>query len=344
MKARRWVFIAALIVVNVLATVGFIHLRDWRRPSSAAAASVSTPIASPQPDPTPSSQPTATRYVGVAIHHPFTQSLDSFTRALGRPPGIVQYYMGFGTKFPISRVKALSRQHSLSLIQINPRQVSLAGIAAGTWDQYLRSYAVAVRRSGVPVALSFGHEMNGWWYSWGQPRTKADTFVAAWRHIHDVFAAAHASNVIWVWTISRVNHPGWAQARGFWPGASYVDWVGIDGYYRKPGETFDSLFARPLAAIRRFTSKPVLLTETGVSARPGRNVQIRDLFAGIQRDHLLGFVWFDINATQDWNIDQDTAAVAVLRRLTNQFLSAAVSPSAAPAAGGPTPAATGSGR
>jgi hypothetical protein len=30
-----------------------------------------------------------------------------------------------------------------------------------------RAYAAAVRSYQRPVILSFGHEMNGFWYSWG---------------------------------------------------------------------------------------------------------------------------------------------------------------------------------
>jgi hypothetical protein len=41
--------------------------------------------------------------------------------------------------------------------------VTLASIAAGGSDSYLRSYADAVVALGHPVILSFGHEVNGTW-------------------------------------------------------------------------------------------------------------------------------------------------------------------------------------
>jgi nucleotide-binding universal stress UspA family protein len=53
------------------------------------------------------------------------------------------------------------------LVQLEPKGVTLASIAAGGSDAYLRSYADAVVAFGHPVILSFGHEMNGNWYPWG---------------------------------------------------------------------------------------------------------------------------------------------------------------------------------
>jgi hypothetical protein len=71
--------------------------------------------------------------------------------------------------------------------------------APGAADSYLRSYAAAVAAFGFPVILSFGHEMNGNWYSWGDGHTAPATFVAAWRHIVQVFRAEKAANVTWLW-------------------------------------------------------------------------------------------------------------------------------------------------
>ena len=55
------------------------------------------------------------------------------------------------------------------------------------------------------MVLSFGHEMNGNWYSWGNQHTSAKAFVAAWRHIVTVFRAAGAENVIWLWTVNVLD-------------------------------------------------------------------------------------------------------------------------------------------
>ena len=51
----------------------------------------------------------------------------------------------------------------------------------------------------------FGHEMNGTWYSWGYEHVPAAVFVAAWRHIVNVFRAVGATNVTWMWTVNIID-------------------------------------------------------------------------------------------------------------------------------------------
>ena len=80
----------------------------------------------------------------------------------------------------------------------------------------------------------------------------------------------------------------------WWPGSSYVNWVGIDGYYYQPSWKFASLFGPTIKAVRALTLDPILISET---AAPGATqpAKIADLFAGIRAYGLLGFVWFDAN-------------------------------------------------
>ena len=76
--------------------------------------------------------------------------------------------------------------------------------------------------------------------------------------------------------------------------------------------------ATPCRTIRRFTRKPILLSEVGIGPRAGQAAKIPGLFAGIRRDHLLGLVYFDVNQHQglyhqNWRLDDNPAAVAAFR-------------------------------
>ena len=84
-------------------------------------------------------------------------------------------------------LRPLPRHDAVPLVQINPEGVKLKTIASGQYDPYLRSYALAVRAFGHRVIISFGHEMNGSWYSWGYGHTSPAVFVTAWRHIVTIF-------------------------------------------------------------------------------------------------------------------------------------------------------------
>ncbi len=74
--------------------------------------------------------------------------------------------------------------------------------------------------------------MNGWWlYPWAAKlngKSAAD-FVAAWRHVHDVFVQAGATNVTWVWC-PNITTNNTVPFSALYPGDAYVDWTCLDGY------------------------------------------------------------------------------------------------------------------
>jgi mannan endo-1,4-beta-mannosidase len=247
----------------------------------------------------------------------------AFTKSTGADPDIAMYYSGWYQPFEKNFASAAAGHGAVTLVQIEPRKISLAAIAAGKYDGYLTSYAAAVKSFGHPVILSFGHEMNGSWYSWGHTRSSAQSFVAAWRHIVTVFRLLGAKNVTWLWTVNIINLRRGANfipsPAAWWPGKSYVTWVGIDGYYRKPTWSFAPLFGPTIAAVRKFTRDPILIGETGATTLAGKPAKITNLFAGIRAYGLLGFVWYDVIAGSDWRIDGDPAALAAFHRGTKFY-------------------------
>ena len=240
--------------------------------------------------------------------------VSAFTAATGVRPEVVVYYSGWQEPFQVQFATTVVSHHAVPLVQIDPTRISLAAIAAGQYDAYLRSYASAVKTFGDRVILSFGHEVNGSWYSWGYRHTSPSAFVAAWRHIVTLFRQQRADNVTWLWTVN-VMHPrgGIPSPAAWWPGASYVTWVGIDGYYRKPSWTFASTFGPTIKAVRELTLAPILIAETSVAHKAGQPAKIANLFAGIRAYGLLGFVWFDANSSQDWRLSGPEAFAAFQR-------------------------------
>ena len=116
--------------------------------------------------------------------------------------------------------------------------------------------------------------MNGSWYSWGYRHTSPAAFVAAWRHIVTLFRDLGARNVTWLWTVNIINDAqqgtGSLTPDPWWPGNSYVNWVGIDGYYLKPSWQFAPLFGPTIAEVRALTSAPILIAETGAMPAAGQ--------------------------------------------------------------------------
>jgi hypothetical protein len=237
----------------------------------------------------------------------------SFATTSGVRPRVVVYYSGWYEPFQTRFANTAAGHGAVTLVQINPDGIRLAAIAAGRYDAYLRTYAAAVKAFGRQVILSFGHEMNGSWYSWGYLHTPPAVFVAAWRHIVTTFRAVGARNVTWLWTVNvaqcgcHIRRPA-----AWWPGRSYVNWVGIDGYFFRPSWTFASLFGPTIKAVRALTLDPILISETAAPAA-SQPAKIADLFAGIRAYGLRGLVWFDHDKEYNWRISS-SAAFAAFRR------------------------------
>ena len=238
----------------------------------------------------------------------------TFTAATGVKPGVLVYYSGWAEPFQVGFATIARDEGAVPLVQINPSHVSIAAIAAGQYDSYLTTYAKAVGAYGHPVIMSFGHEMNGYWYTWGNTHTSSATFVAAWRHIVTLFRSHGAQNVTWLWTINTIHPKARVPAPGpWWPGRSYVSWVGVDGYFTSPSSTFASVFGPTIVAIRALTRDPILIAETSAAPTSGQPEKIASLFAGIHLYGLLGFVWFDAVAKVDWRLS-GPAAIAAFQR------------------------------
>ncbi len=253
-------------------------------------------------------------YLGVFATDspPAYKPVADFARAAGREPDMVGYFSGWAEPFDLPYARSVYRHHIVPFVQIDPTFASVPSISAGDYDSYLRSYADSVRAFRHPVIIGFGHEMNAPWYPWGYGHLAPADFVAAWRHIVTLFRQEGADNVTWLWTINA-DRPGTGPIGDWWPGQHYVTWVGIDGYYYRPSDTFASVFGTTIDQVRRITHKPVLLSETAVGPAAGQLVKIQDLFHGIERYKTLGLVWFDKSQHngifhQDWRIEDSQTA------------------------------------
>jgi Protein kinase domain/Glycosyl hydrolase family 26 len=232
-------------------------------------------------------------YLGVYVPgRPAYRPVADFAAAARKQPNLAGYVTAWGEPFAASFARTLYRHGVTPFVQIDPTLASVSAIASGADDAYLRSYADSVRDYSHSVVIGFGHEMNATWYSWGYTRTSAPTFVAAWRHIVTLFRQQSADNVTWLWTI-QADQPGTGPIRSWWPGTNYVTWVGIDGFYTKPSDSFGSVFVPTIEQVRSFTQKPILLSETAVPRRADQYTSIINLLNGMVQYRLLGLVWFD---------------------------------------------------
>ncbi len=134
-----------------------------------------------------------------------------------------------------------------------------AAIASGSEDANIARVADAVKALGGRVLVRFAYEMD-------QPRSgprylgSPAQFIAAWRHVYDMFQARGVSNARFVWAPIAANYAT-GVAQSFYPGNRYVDWIGADGYNWYPGRpgskwtTFGDIFAASTPGRRRGESR-----------------------------------------------------------------------------------------
>ncbi|YCQ22906.1 beta-mannanase (plasmid) [Arthrobacter sp. Z4-13] len=299
--------------------------------SSVQASSVFT-VASPAPVPPPVS--TAKLGFGVATTGgPLASAeLDEVSRLAGESPSSVLFYKDFLQGPPISEMNAVRARGAVPLVTWEPwawgggvdqPAYSLDRIAAGDFDARITQWGQALAAWGYPVQLRFAHEMNGDWYPWaeGVNGNEPGDYVQAWRHVHDVMAATGASNVSWVWS---PNAPYWGSTdlAGLFPGAGYVDIVGLDGYNWGTSAVWSGwispqdLFAPGIAQLRSLApGMPILIAETASSEAGGSKAAWNtDLVSYLSaQPDVAGFVWFHMQKEADWRINSSDASAAAFK-------------------------------
>ena len=149
----------------------------------------------------------------------------------------------------------------------NPRAV-----AAGRYDSYLTALARSVRALGRPVMLSYAVGRGG--SARSGRRGSGPAFVAAWRHVHDLFAGQSVA-AAWVWSPTADRFRGAAGGVDpYWPGDRYVDWIGAvatrgnscgDG---SGGRDLGTVLG-PFYAWASTRGKPLLVSQVGTIEDPG---------------------------------------------------------------------------
>jgi len=201
---------------------------------------------------------------------------------------LIHIYTAWGSKpeeeFPALQVKSIIELGSTPVITWEPwltdfdpdkypqlRKLEerdkggLADIAHGKYDFYITKWAEAAKKANSPLFLRVGHEMNDpYRYPWGPQNNTAKDFIAAWKHIREIFKKQNANNVIWVWS----PHPAYGYFDAYYPGDSLVDYIGVSALnYGTVASwskwwTFKEIFGNYYKDFVHF-KKPIMITEFG---------------------------------------------------------------------------------
>ncbi|MGH9000453.1 MAG: glycoside hydrolase family 26 protein, partial [Acidimicrobiia bacterium] len=219
-------------------------------------------------------------YVGAYTKHPDgsgfqrqQEAVKDLEAELGRRLHIDHHFYDWEKPFPSEREPWDLANGRIPMISWNGPELSSGGTSAiirGAHDGLIVTRADAVKALGEPVFLRWFWEMDG---NKNADRVEsAANYVKAWRHIHDLFTARGASNAVWVWC-PNASAMGDGDARPYYPGPRYVDWVCGDGYNfhpNRPGDKwrgFDEIFG-DFYRVAQSYHKPIMIGEFGVLEDP----------------------------------------------------------------------------
>jgi hypothetical protein len=206
-------------------------------------------------------------------------TVSSLESSVGRKFDVNRIFAAWGSPQPVPQASWDVANGIIPLVSIDAvngsSPVLWSQIASGADDSAIVAQARGLASLNAPVLLNFSHEP-------AQSTTNgtATEFIAAWQHYVTV-VRQYASNVSFVLILTASTYNPKSIGR-WYPGDSYVDWVGADGYnyFGCNGLTpVWSDFSTVFANFENFAvahSKPAVVAEWGSTEdpnTPGRKAQ-----------------------------------------------------------------------
>ena len=311
---------------------------------------VETPSTPPPPEPAPESPKV---YWGAWIGNQLTgepapwdmSALTNFEQMAGKGLSVVNFSAPFANcsspecsfyGFPSGEFSDIRAHGAIPLYSWGSQSIpvpsnlsepdfQLSDVISGTYDSYIREFAEAAKAWGHPFFLRFNWEMNGGWFAWaeGVNGNQPGEYVAAWRHVHDIFSEVGATNATWVWCPNVDPDHTLQNLASLYPGDEYVNWTGLDGYNWGTNPTrpdrwrsFDQLYRSTYEQVTQAIapSKPLIVSEVGSTEYGGSKASwIEEMLSNVPVDYpkIRGLVWFEkYDDGMDWPIESSGPATA----------------------------------
>lgn len=211
------------------------------------------------------------------------------------------------------------------MVCLEPWDTRLADVVSGARDEYFRRWVDGARAYPGRVLVRLMHEANGNWYPWsvahdGDAVTGPEQWQEAWRRVVGIARGQGATNVAFVFC-PNTNDVGGVPAEAYWPGAEWVDVVGVDGYNwgwdatGRPQVTAEQVIGpmyRRLTALH--PTAEFVVGEIGCAAGPGKAAWHEALYRSRRFPRLTRVAYFHEAKEQDWRLDSDEATLRVHRR------------------------------
>jgi len=330
---RYWRIAALLASVGIAAATGISVARPAGHVHSPAAAIRSASASASSPAPAlfePSYGPSGAKfeppdgrvYLGVSTD---IDRLGVFERAAGitTHPAIYNQYTRPDGPFSPTLANAASVPGMTPMVSWN-LPLTDGAVVSGARDDYLRAQARVVKAFDKPVFIRPDWEMNSTWSpGWDPPLVPPSAYIAAWRHVYEVFQSEGVLNAAFVWCVNTWPGPDHTDTSAWYPGDMFVDWIGVDGYPQSASTDYlmdsqDGL--NPLASFAAAHRKPLMLAEWAPDLPKPDTAAAMDLIFDWAAAHprtVKALVYFDFTVgAKDFTLLDHPGGAAEFRRRT----------------------------
>lgn len=266
--------------------------------------------------------------------------LSQFEAQLGANVAVSSSFRGWGDLFPDANQLADSDSGHALLVAWDlgaTADTRFTTFTAHEHDDYLAQEASVAASYGQPLYVRPWPEMNGDWTAF-QPTRSGDRpaggtyaeFIAAWRYLVTFFRDHGATNVRWVFNPTADTYAGTTPISAIWPGRSYVDVLGLDGYNWGTGgiftwRSFQNIYTTQYNRITALDpSLPVWICEFGskepteddgapIDTTHSKASWYRSMMSWLDGTRVTALVMFDVYKERDWRIASDPAALRFMR-------------------------------
>jgi mannan endo-1,4-beta-mannosidase len=301
--------------------------------------------------------PLSPPFWGAALDgYPVTvEMLEEAERETGFPPRVVVFSLQWPTSpvaagFPKESLDAIWTRGGLPVVTWEPmyyegnreRMIPYERILNGSYDPYIKAFAAEARAWGRPFIMRFAHEMNIERYHWGTEKEaygplSPRIYKRMYQYLFSLFRKAGAGNVLWAFCPNAESVPNtsydpkasWNRACNYYPGDSYVDLLGMDGYnwgttqtvekngWKSRWQSFREIFSPIYQQLKDLSpGKPLFVFETASAGKGGeKGAWTREAIETARQWGLQGLVWFQVKKEIDWRINSegDTSYLPLVR-------------------------------
>lgn len=240
------------------------------------------------------------------------QEFKNYESSLGHKFEFIMTYTEFYKPFPSRLVKDTYADGRAMMVTWAPflqpgnDSVIIPQIINGDYDPYIREWARQVKNVEEPVFVRIANEMNGDWVPWCSWffSKDPDLYIESWQKIYNIFKEEGVDNAIFVWNPHDRSYPDfkWNRPEMYYPGAEFVDWVGITcynngtGYAGETWRWFNNMYWPVYYDyLGRYPGKPFMITEFSSSETGGDKVTwLNDMFKSLPNyTNIRIAVWYD---------------------------------------------------